>query len=432
MTVLVLHRFPLDPFPYDRWLSDFDGGVVMIAARDAIAAGGEQLPAGLGGYRHLELVDTFDDAELVDRLARDLAYEYQVTHVIAHHEADLHRAAALREKFGLPGQLPSGLLPFRDKALMKRKLAAAGIEVAPHAQAGTAAEVRAFGAEHGLPLLFKAIDGAGTGTGTGPGGGVAPASAGPRTVRTGEELERYLAEAFPPAAGPREDLLVEAFVRGRTCHVDGVVAGGRTVMAWPSRYEYDPASFRSGGGALVDLTLAPSDPLTPRLLTLVEEVLAALEGPADHAFHAKVFHTADDRLVVCEITARPAGGRVRDVLSAVFGVHPVELAARAQVGLRLPAVEARAQSGGRLEPVRMAGQVLMMKRTGTVRAIPTTPEEPWVEFYGVFAEPGEAIGEAENACDFLAVAVLSAPTRAECEKRLRALGADFETGIVIG
>ncbi|MBT2469648.1 hypothetical protein J7E97_17640 [Streptomyces sp. ISL-66] len=423
MTVLVLHRFPLGPFPYDRWLSDFDGGVVMIAARDAIAAGGEQLPAGLGGYRHLEIIDTFDDGELVDRLARDLAYEYQVTHVIAHHEADLHRAAALREKFGLPGQLPSGLLPFRDKALMKRKLAAAGLEVVPHAQAGTAAEVRAFGAAHGLPLVFKVIDGTGTGS---------PAAAGPRIAGTGEELEEYLAEAFPAAAGPREDLLVEAYVEGRTCHVDGVVAGGRTVMAWPSRYEYDPVSFGSGDGALVDLTLAPSDPLTPRLLALVEEALGALEGPADHAFHAKVFHTPDDRLVVCEITARPAGGRVRDVLSAVFGVHPVELAARAEVGLRLPAVEARARSGGRLEPVRMAGQVLMMKRTGTVRAIPPTPEEPWVEFYGVFAEPGEVIGDAENACDFLAVAVLSAPTRAECEKRLRALGAHFETEFVIG
>ncbi|MET9464421.1 hypothetical protein ABZY44_06260 [Streptomyces sp. NPDC006544] len=425
MTALVLHRFPLDPFPYDRWLSDFDGGVVMIAARDAIAAGGEQLPTGLGGYRHLEIVDTFEDGELVDRLARDLAYEYQVTHVIAHHEADLHRAAALREKFGLPGQLPAGLASFRDRVLMKRKLAAAGLEVAPHAPAGTAAEVRAFGAVHGLPLLFTDLDG--PGSGTGPAG-----PAGPRIVRTGEELERYLAEAFAPAAGPREDLLVEAFVAGRTCHVDGVVAGGRTVMAWPSRYADDPGSFRSGGGALVDLTLDPSDPLTPRLLTLVEDALGALEGPADHAFHAKVFHTPDDRLVLCEITARPAGGRVQDVLGAVFGVHPVELAARAHVGLRLPAVEARARSGGRLEPVRMAGQVLMRKRMGTVRAIPTTPEEPWVEFYGVFAEPGEVIGDPVDACDFLAVAVLSAPTRSECEKRLRALGGHFETEIVVG
>lgn len=416
MSALVLHRFPLEPFPYDRWLAELDGGVVMIAARDKIVAGGEQVPDGPGGYRHLELIDTFDDEDLVDRLARDLIQEYGVTHVIAHHEADLIRAAALREKFGLPGQLPEGVLPFRDKVLMKRKLAAAGIAVAPHTLPGTADEARAFAAEHGLPLVFKARDGFG--------------SIGLRVVRTGEELERHLAEAFVPGAGPREDLLLEAYVPGRMCHVDGVVAGGRTVMAWPSQYQYELSSFQADSGARVDLTLDPSDPLSPRLLELAEASLAALGGPADFAFHAEVFHTPDDRLVVCEVAARPAGARIREVLTAVFGVHPVELASRAHTGLRLPDLE-RLAEGARLEPVRMAGQVLMMKRPGTVRGIPATPEEPWVEFYGVFAEPGEVLAEAALSSDFLAAAVLSAPTRVECERRLRELGARFEAEIVI-
>ncbi|MGW6708457.1 ATP-binding protein [Streptomyces sp. NPDC054956] len=417
MTALVLHRFPLGPFPYDRWLAELDGGVVMIAARDRIEAGGERVPDGPGGYRHLELIDSFDDEELVDRLARDLAHEHQVTHVIAHHEADLIRAAGLREKFGLPGQLPAEVLPFRDKVLMKRKLAAAGIEVAPHTVPATAEAVRDFAAGHGLPLVFKARDGFG--------------SIGLRIVRTGQELEERIAEEFGPAAGPREDLLLEAYVPGRMCHVDGVVAGGRTVMAWPSQYQYDLSSFQADGGARVDLTLDPSDPLTPRLLALAEEALGALGGPADYAFHAEVFHTPDDRLVVCEVAARPAGARIRDVLTAVFGVHPVELAARAHTGLRLPALEKAGEGREPLEPVRMAGQVLMMKRPGTVRAVPVTPEEPWVEFYGVFAEPGEVLAEAAISSDFLAAAVLSAPTREECERRLRALGTRFETEILI-
>ncbi|AWZ05907.1 MULTISPECIES: hypothetical protein [unclassified Streptomyces] len=419
MTALVLHRFPLGPFPYDRWLAELDGGVVMIAARDKIAAGGERVPDGPGGYRHLELVDSFDDEELIDRLARDLAHEYRVTHVIAHHEADLIRAAALREKFGLTGQLPAGVLPFRDKVLMKRKLADAGIAVAPHTVPGTADAVRAFAAEHGLPLVFKARDGFG--------------SIGLRIVRTGEELAERIAEDFAPGTGPREDLLLEAYVPGPMCHVDGVVAGGRTVMAWPSQYQYDLSSFQADGGARVDLTLDPSDPLTPRLLELAQEALAALGGPADFAFHAEVFHTPDDRLVVCEVAARPAGARIRDVLTAVFGVHPVELASRAHTGLRMPALREAGDGAGweRLEPVRMAGQVLMMKRPGTVRGIPLTPEEPWVEFYGVFAEPGEVLAEAAISSDFLAAAVLSAPTREVCERRLRALGARFESEIVI-
>ncbi|MEU6892423.1 hypothetical protein ABZ934_11630 [Streptomyces sp. NPDC046557] len=419
MTALVLHRFPLEPFPYDRWLAELDGGVVMIAARDKILGGREQVPDGPGGYRHLEIIDTFDDEDLVDRLAVDLVQEYGVTHVIAHHEADLIRAAALREKFGLPGQLPDEVLPFRDKVLMKGKLAAAGIAVAPHTLPGTAREARVFASAHGLPLVCKARDGFG--------------SVGLRVVRTAEELEGYLAESFAPGAAPREDLLLEAYVPGRMCHVDGVVAGGRTVMAWPSQYQYELSSFQADSGARVDLTLDPSDPLTPRLLELAEEALAALGGPADFAFHAEVFHTPDDRLVVCEVAARPAGARIREVLTAVFAVHPVELASRAHTGLRLAGLGERRPDGafGRLEPVRMAGQVLMMKRPGTVRGIPATPEEPWVEFYGVFAEPGEVLAEAALSSDFLAAAVLSAATREECEKRLRALGARFESEIVI-
>ncbi|MGW1637631.1 ATP-binding protein [Streptomyces lavendulae] len=420
MTALVLHRFPLEPFPYDRWLDGLDGGVVLIAARDRIEGGGERVPDGPGGYRRLEVLDSFDDEERLDELARDLAHAYEVTHVIAFHEADLLRAARLREKFGLPGQLPDGVLPFRDKVVMKERLRAAGVEVAPYALPATADGARAFAAEHGLPLVFKTRDGFG--------------SVGLRIVRTAGELEEHLAGAYPPGAGPRTDLLVEAYVPGRMCHVDGVVVGGRTVMAWPSQYQYDLSSFQADPGARVDLTLDPSDPLTPRLLALAEEALAALGGPADHAFHAEVFHTPDDRLVVCEVAARPAGARIRDVLEAVFEVHPVELAARAHTGLPLPALAKlpAGPEGGRLRPVRMAGQVLMMKRPGTVRAIPVIPEEPWVRFYGVFAEPGEVLAEAALSSDFLAAAVLSAPTRQECERRLRALGGRFETEIVIG
>ncbi|MFF5705159.1 acetyl-CoA carboxylase biotin carboxylase subunit family protein [Streptomyces sp. NPDC012794] len=416
MTALVLHRFPLGPFPYDRWLAGLDGGVVVIAARDRIEGAREQVPDGDGGYRRLVVLDDFEDEALLDHVALELAEEYGVTHVIAPHEADLLRAARLREKFGLPGQLPGEVLPFRDKLLMKRRLEAAGIEVAPYSLPGTVDAARDFADEHGLPLVLKARDGFG--------------SIGLRIVTTADELEQHLAEAFPPGTAPREDLLAEAYVPGRMCHVDGVVVGGRTVMAWPSQYQYDLSSFRADPGARVDLTLAPSDPLTPRLLEVAQEALDALGGPADYCFHAEVFHTPDDRLVVCEVASRPAGARIREVLHAVFGVHPVELAVRAHTGLRLP-VPAGTAEGARLEPVRMAGQVLMMKRPGTVRAIPVTPEEPWVEFYGVFAEPGEVIEEAALSSDFLAAAVLSAPTREECERRLRELGARFETEIVI-
>lgn len=188
MTALVLHRFPLGPFPYDRWLAELDGGVVLIAARDRIEGAREQVPDGDGGYRRLVVLDDFEDEELLDSTALELAEEYGITHVIAPHEADLMRAARLREKFGLPGQLPDEVLPFRDKALMKRRLEAAGIEVAPYALPATADDARDFADEHGLPLVFKARDGFG--------------SIGLRIVRTPPSWRSTWPGPSPPARPP--------------------------------------------------------------------------------------------------------------------------------------------------------------------------------------------------------------------------------------
>jgi hypothetical protein len=181
---------------------------------------------------------------------------------------------------------------------------------------------------------------------------------------------------------PRDDLILESFVPGRMCHVDGLVRDGRTAVAWPSQYQYDLASYGSDPGARVDLTLDPDDPLTERLLSLTNRVLAALRRPdgrlQDHGFHAEIFHTPDDRLVLCEIACRPGGAKVREVFHSLFGYNLGEYATRAGVGLPLPLLEPNRRNGTRPRPLSMAGQVLMMKRPGHVRSLPAVPEDPWV------------------------------------------------------
>lgn len=414
MSILILHRNPLEPFPYDHWLTGYDGDVVVLAARDKIELFGEEAPTGNLGYARLEILDDFDDEDLVLERALELAAEFDTRHVIAHHEADVERAAWLRERLGLPGPWTADVLPFRDKALMKERVQQVGVEVARHTVPRTAEDARAFAERHGFPLVFK--DRAGFN------------AIGLRILPARDELERYLAEAY--ADSPRDDLLLEAYVPGRMCHVDGLVTNGRTVLAWPSQYQYDLASYGVDPGARVDLTLDPDDPLTDRLLDLTDRILAALRLPGgrlrDHAFHAEIFHTPDDRLVLCEIAGRPAGAKVREVFHTLFGLNLGEYATRALVGLPLPALEQTLRGGPRPKPRCMAGQVLMMKRPGLVRSVPAVPADPWVEHYWVYAQPGQVIAPATGSSDFLTAAVASAPTRAECERRLRTLGARFE------
>lgn len=409
MSVLILHRNPLEPFPYGRWLHDYAGAVVVLAARDRLAPFGEQVPEGDLGYRHLEWLDSFDDVAAVRERALSLANRYGADHVVALHEADLELAAELRERLGLPGARPADVLPFRDKVAMKAQLRAGGIETAPYSVPATAADALEFAGRHGFLLVFKNRSGYN--------------AVGLRILRDQEEFHAYVQSAF------RADLVLEAYVPGRMCHVDGLVVGGRTVMAWPSQYQYDLASFGTDSGSRVDVALDIDDPLTKRLLDLVDEALEALRAGSqlrDHAFHAEVFHTPDDRLVVCEIAARPAGAKVREVLEAMFGFNLGEYTIRAELGLPLPALRESVGGGSRPVPARMAGQVLMMKRPGRVRSLPPVPAEDWVERFWLYAVPGQDLPTAGGSADFLVAAVASAPRRDECERRLRDLGERFE------
>ncbi|MEI7029449.1 hypothetical protein [Streptomyces pratensis] len=410
MSVLILHRNPLGPFPFREWLAGRTGDVVVLAARDRLERSGEGVSASDLGFTLLEMFDDFDH-ETVTARALELAEEFGVTHVVAHHEADVARAAWLRERLGLDGAWPADVRPFRDKDLMKQLARRAGIEVAPYTVARTADEARGFAGRHGFPLVFKERAGFN--------------SVGLRILGDEDALERCLGEEF--SGPPREDVLLEAFVPGRMCHVDGLVVDGRTVAAWPSQYQYDLSSFGTDPGPRVDLTLDAEDPLTPRLLDLVEQTLAALKPQGsrlrDHAFHAEVFHTPDGRLVLCEIACRSGGAKIREVFRTMFGIHLAECVTRAEAGLPLPGYEEGAGDGPLPRPRCMSGQVLTMKRPGLVRSLPAPPKDPWVEGFWVFAEVGQVIAPASGSADFLTAAVASAPTRAECERRLRELGA---------
>ncbi|MFY1623361.1 ATP-grasp domain-containing protein [Micromonospora sp. WMMD723] len=417
MSVLILHRNPLEPFPYRDWLADHDQPAVLLAARDKIESFGEQIPTDTLGLAHLEVLDHYDRD--VAARATALAAHHRPRHVVALHEADLELAAELRARFGLPGPRPADIRPFRDKLLMKQRAVAAGIEVAPHTLATTAGQVRAFAADHGYPVVLKQRAGYN--------------SVGLRIVRSAGELPAHLDELYRD--GDRDDLLVERFVPGRMCHVDGFVRAGRTVLAWPSQYQYDLASFGSDPGPRIDVTLDPDDPLTGRLLDLVDRVLAALtRSPGaltDHAFHAEVFHTPDDRLVLCEIACRSGGAKIREVFEVMFGVNLAEAELRTQLGLPVPALD-RLTGDARPRPRSMSGQMLMMKRPGLVRTVPSPPTEPWVRRFWCWARPGQVIPPAAGSADFLTAAVAAAPTRVECEARLRRLGDRVAAQIQIG
>ncbi len=418
MSVLVLHQVgSLHAVPYDTWFADHAGDVLLLASRENLDRVGEQLPLSGAGYAYTESVDGYDTSGRLEERALDLAREYGVTHVVAPHERDLERAAVLREILGLPGQRTDTVLPFRDKSLMKELAAAAGVRVAAYREMETATDIVAFADEHGFPVVLKPRDSAG--------------SVGLHILHSRAELDSYLAEDFDLYGPDLPNLIAEEYVPGPLCHVDGLVLDGKLALAWPSQYQYALATYATDTGPRIDLTLDVDDPLAHRLLAFTERLLAALPGPENFAFHAEVFHTPDDELVLCEIACRTGGAAIRDIVTLLFGADPTESWLRAELGL--PVAVEQPPSGERPLPRTMTGQLVLMKRPGRVAAVPDAvpPEFPWVERFRVFVRPGQTLSAARTSSDFLCTVLVSGPDRATVEARLRQVETWFLEQLVL-
>lgn len=428
MNVLVLHRGSLTANPYHQWLADHEGDIVLLASEEFLDRHGERLPVGQPRYLHAEAVNWYDDDQKLANRTVELARRYGVAHIIACQERDLELAAQLRRDLGLPGPLPNDVAPFRDKWEMKRRARRAGLPVAEHTLLTGPDRLRTFVRRHGLPVVVKPRHGAG--------------SVDLRVLGNERDIDAFITSGT--GTGTENAWLVESFVPGGMCHIDGLVTGGKIRSMWPFQYLYTLASFREDQDARLDLPFDPGDSLADRLLAFAHRVLRALcgphasgpthvrgplAGPRDFAFHIEVFHTPQDELVLCEAACRAPGAALREVHRAMFGFDPARAAVRAQLGLS-QGVEI--PDSGRVPPGELAGQMLLMKRPGTVRALPTGLDGfPGLVRQRTFVRPGGRMTAPTYSADVLADFVVSGPTRAECERRMRALDARFRDGLEI-
>jgi len=413
MTVLVLHhRGSLAASPYDQWLADYDGDVLLLCSRENLELIGEDLPDG-HGYRHAEAIVGYETTGRLEARVRELDAEYHISFIVNCQEYDLERAARLREVLGLPGQWSESVEPFRNKLAMKDTVRAAGIPVADYQAVECVTDIVGFAEEHGFPLVVKPRNGAG--------------SMDVRVVRSRAELGDLIVDDLGLYGELRANLMVESFVPGPMFHVDGLVVDGRLAFAWPSRYLFVEADFAVDRAGRLDVALDRDDPLAGRLLAFVDRVLAAMPSPRTFAFHAEVFLTPDGSLVLCEVACRVGGAAIREVLRALFSVDINEWWVRAAVGLSVPVAPGRLP----LVPGSAAGQVFFTKRAGAVRALPGPPPFPWVVKATVVVRPGQVVSSAAYTSDAVAFFVVIAPDRAAVERRLRQVETWFLSGLVI-
>jgi hypothetical protein len=144
-------------------------------------------------------------------------------------------------------------------------------------------------------------------------------------------------------------------------------------------------------------------------------VLRALPTPPVTTFHAEIFRTPADRLVLCEVASRTPGLLVPDVLRVVLGADLRVAWPRAALGLPVPPLD---EPGPRL-PGELAGQVTFLKRRGVVTARPDPPPYPWVTKFVTRLSPGAVLADAARSGDYHTAVAVRGPDQATVLRRLR-------------
>ncbi|MFJ8476104.1 ATP-grasp domain-containing protein [Kitasatospora sp. NPDC094011] len=262
---------------------------------------GDLDPAGLAHVAEAHLMDYREPAAVAD-LLETVHRSRPLVRVVSIIEDGLEPAAAATDRLGLPGNGLELVQVLQDKLAFRTVLAERGVDAVAARIGHTAADIRAFVAEHG-PAVIKPRYGSGS-----------------LGVRFVEDLAAA-DEAGAWAAGfGLHSFLMEQFLSGTEISVETFsFAGQHVVLAFTAKEKL--ASF-------VEVGHTQPAPLEPDTARRVEELVFAMldaVGLADGPAHTEVILTpAGPRLV--ESHSRRGGDRITDLVQQVYGIDTDALA----------------------------------------------------------------------------------------------------------
>ncbi len=284
--------YPPEQRAFTRGLAEI--GATVIGVGDGPAAGVDPATRSLLSA-WIQVPNLFDEQAAADFLVPVLA-RAGVDRVISNWEPLILLAATLRERLGLPGMTRDVALGFRDKQVMKERLAAAGLRVPRSARVRTAEQAWAAAEEVGYPLILKPIAGAGSAD----------------TFRCDDqvELERALALSRHVA-----EASVEEFVDGEEFTYDTVCAQGRIAFDSVAQYFPRPLVFRTEEWISPAQIVYSTPHDMPKLaggIQMGQEVLRVL-GMDSGFTHMEWYRKHDGEVVFGEVACRNGGGHFVDM-----------------------------------------------------------------------------------------------------------------------
>lgn len=348
--------------------------IISVVARVSLLS---RLPTPHRNRRTVLLPDDATDDDW-RQAARWLHETLPIDRIAVFGDKDQDRWALLAADLGLPGPEPSTVEAVRDKLVMRQRLRAAGVCDVPARVARDAAEVLAFGREHGYPLVCKPLCGS--------------ASRGVARVSSPAAAEAGWGWAGAAQLGP---VLVEPYLDGTEYSVEVVSEAGEHLVVTVTQKHKEQEHF-------VELGHVVPAPLQPGLRARVgETVRAALTalGVHDAVTHTEVM-VSSDRVRLIETHLRVGGDSISELVRAALGVDLTDCQARLALGW--PTLDG-VRAALRESPHR--GAAVWFGKTdqaGTVAAVHGVDEArliPGVQAIEVLAGPGQAVSPLGSSFD---------------------------------
>jgi biotin carboxylase len=291
--VFLAPSYPPEMQQYTRGLAEVGASVYGVGDQPLAS-----LPASLKQHLadYLQVPRLLDEDDVVERVHAWMRGR-AVDRVLANWEVMVLTAARLRERFGVPGMSLDAVRGFRDKQLMKERVAASGLRVPKSARVRTATDARGAAAKLGYPLVLKPISGAG--------------SADTYEVRSDKELEAALGKMHHV-----EEASLEEFIDGDELTYDTVCINGKPAFANVAQYLPKPLIARTNEwiSPVIVTVRELSQPAIADGLALGQNVLRAL-GMGDGFTHMEWFRKASGEVVFGEIGCRPGGAHLVDQMN---------------------------------------------------------------------------------------------------------------------
>ncbi|WP_410599410.1 ATP-grasp domain-containing protein [Amycolatopsis sp. lyj-90] len=310
-------------------------------------------------------------------------------------------AARLAERYGLPGASLGAAQILRDKALLRKVSAAAGLANPECATVTGPAEVLAFMADHPGPVVLKPAN--------------RQAAVGTQIVHDPAEVGQAWTSCveqdegiFVPDRPMELSMLVERYVPGPEYSVEMLVRGGRRLFANVTGKQLYP------GPRPVELAhIVPADipgDLAETLAEQTDRVVAAV-GFADGILHCE-WIVSDGVPYLVECAGRIAGDGIMEVIDRAYSMELLRSYFMMMRGEPLPELPRRATGGAAVRFVPMEPGVI-----DAVLGLEEARQAEGVFLVDIQVKPGHRFSGLRSSWDRTGLVMAVADSPAEALRR---------------